>query len=173
MITLSEGLSESTFVAEHQTTSQTRIYRVEGISSPEVGGQASGTPGICRAGSCTSMLRIIPVARKPGKMPPFHDHLRGQGHDLRPTFLQADAGGTFVAVPHAPQAVATRPRRTLPQETHACPAKPQALPRAQTICGAHSQAALCGLRAEGHASQATPSGATRTGHLAQPTPTSG
>jgi hypothetical protein len=59
------------------------------------------------------MLRIIPVARKPGKMPPFHDHMRGQGHDLRPTFLQADAGGTFVAVPHAPQAVATRPPRLL------------------------------------------------------------
>jgi hypothetical protein len=82
-----------------------------------------------RIGSCTSTLRIIPMAHKPGKMPPFHDHVRGQRHDLRRTFLHAAFDGRGVVVPHTLLGVAIRSCCLWPEASYACHATAQALPR--------------------------------------------
>lgn len=113
------------------------------------------------------------MARKPGKMPPFHDHVRGQRHDLRRTFLHAALDGRGVVVFPTPLGVAPRPRRLLPGAIYAYHATAQRLSRPPTIRGSDDQAALCRLRTEGFTPQAVPSGTTRTDACTQPTPASG
>src|SRR6267142_2336422 len=91
---------------------------------------------------CTSTLRIIPMAYKPGQMPPFHDQVRGQCHDLRRTFVHAALDGRGVVVPHTLLGVAIRSCCRWPEASYACHATAQALPRAPTIRGSDDQAAL-------------------------------
>src|SRR6266536_2000681 len=62
--------------------------------------------------SCTSIVWVIPVARKRGIMPPFHHRVRGRRGALKPIFLPTAAGGTAVAVPDAAWYVASRARPT-------------------------------------------------------------
>src|SRR5262249_47466710 len=95
--------------------------------------------------SCTSTLRILPMAYKPGKMPPFHEHVRGQRHDLSRTFLYAARDRRGGVGPPTLLGVARRSRCLWPEASYACHATAQALPRAPTICRADDQAAWCRL----------------------------
>ena len=58
------------------------------------------------ARSCTPRVRIIPLARESGTIPPFHYRARGLGHDSTPVFLPAGGLGTPVAVCHAARCLA-------------------------------------------------------------------
>lgn len=71
-------------------------------------------------GSCTSTLRIIPMAHELGKMPPFHDHVRGQRHDLRRTFLHAALDRRGVVVLHTLLGVAICSYCLWPEASDAC-----------------------------------------------------
>jgi hypothetical protein len=51
--------------------------------------------------SCTSSLRIIRSAQKPGKIPSFHDHGRGCYHGITRIFLPTGVDRTRLGVPHA------------------------------------------------------------------------
>src|SRR5262249_50254774 len=66
------------------------------------------------AGSCTSILRVIRVALKAGRMPPLH-HLWGAPYyAIRPAFLQAAPGGVPVAVLHPACGMAIRASHHVP-----------------------------------------------------------
>src|SRR5215831_5347925 len=76
-----------------------------------------GTRGYAAAGSCTPILRTIPLAQKPGKMPPSHIILsRGQGHDLAFVLLPTRLIRSRVALRHVArhvvQAGSAHPTRT-------------------------------------------------------------
>src|SRR6266498_5877904 len=59
---------------------------------------ARSISGVPRAGSCTCILRIIPLARESGKILSFHHRARGVSHDSTPFFLPAGALWPPVAV---------------------------------------------------------------------------
>src|SRR5437667_12615561 len=93
-----------------------------------------------RIGSCTSIVRVIPVARKRGIMPPFHHRVRGQRDDLRPIFLPTAAGGTAVAVPDASRYVAIRACHAWLDPPPTSVATAQALQRPAAVSWPHPQA---------------------------------
>src|SRR6266446_676378 len=105
----------------------------------------SATDSQANPWSCTSSLRVIPVARKRGIMPPFHHRVRGQRDDLRPIFLPTAAGGTAVAVPDASWYVAIRARHAWLDPTPTAAATAQALQRPAAVSWPHPQAPLCRL----------------------------
>jgi hypothetical protein len=73
-------------------------------------------------GSCIDMLRIIPVARKPGKMALFHHQVRGSCHDTTPGLLSTGDAGPALVVRDAPLPLAQpRPRGS----SHASRTDPQ------------------------------------------------
>jgi hypothetical protein len=52
--------------------------------------------------SCIGILRIIPLAYKPGKMVPYHHHVRGSCHDTTPGLLSTGDSGPALVVRDAP-----------------------------------------------------------------------
>jgi hypothetical protein len=62
------------------------------------GPRAAGPCQWLTGGSCTSSLRIIRSAQKPGKMPSFHCHVRGRYHDAARIFLPVGVDRTRVAL---------------------------------------------------------------------------
>src|SRR5262245_22846022 len=51
--------------------------------------------GSC-CGSCTRPLRIIPLVLKPGKMPSYHNDLRGYCHGVTPVLLPTRSVGAYM-----------------------------------------------------------------------------
>jgi hypothetical protein len=47
------GIVNVTLAAQKSLLQVGGIYHVQGVSSPEVGGKASSTPGICRSGGAS------------------------------------------------------------------------------------------------------------------------
>ena len=91
-----------------------------------------------RTGSCTSSLRVNPVARTSSKMPLWTISLRGQCYGILPCVLPADALGTVVAVPHAACCMAKRSACPEAANNSAHHATAQALQRAQTLYRSHA-----------------------------------
>src|SRR2546427_13110818 len=92
--------------------------------------------------SCTSPLRIIPSAQKPGTMPHLTILWRGQGHGLASFLLPTRFVGDHMALRHvACHWVQARPARP----TRAGQAQAQAFYRAQSIRGPDAQASLCAV----------------------------
>jgi len=91
--------------------------------------------------SCTRPLRIIPLVQKPGKMPLYHNDLRGHCHGVTPFLLPTRSVGAHMALHHVASQLARAKRAP------ANPASPahqaQAFPRAQSVRGPDAQAALC------------------------------
>src|SRR4030095_9430866 len=50
--------------------------------------------------SCTRPLRIIPLVLKPGKMPSYHNDLRGHCHGIPPFLLPPRSVGAHMALHH-------------------------------------------------------------------------
>src|SRR5215470_11771185 len=93
--------------------------------------------------SYTAILRIIPMARKPGKIVPLHHHLRGLCDDSALRLRSAGAPGPALVV-HQATASLVEPIRWRSQDTNPVQqAQAQALPRAQALCGPDAQASLC------------------------------
>src|SRR5262249_5041369 len=86
--------------------------------------------------SCTSSLRVIPVARKSGTMLPSTISVRGQCYGIPLYILPAGAVGTVVVVHYAACHVAQRSTGASAETTPARRATAPALHRAQTLCGA-------------------------------------
>ena len=92
--------------------------------------------------SCTSPLRIIPLAQKPGKMPPSQPVLEGQGHGTASFFLSTRLMRSRVALRHvARHVVQAKPAHP----TRASEAQAQPLHRAQSVCGPDAKASLCAV----------------------------
>src|SRR5262244_1444373 len=72
--------------------------------------------------------------RKSGKIAPFHSHVRGLHHGIRPNFLQPSPGLSSLAVLHAPCAVARHTSGNAPNATHTDPTTAQASQSPYTLC---------------------------------------
>src|SRR5262249_59078865 len=84
------------------------------------------------ARSCTSPLRIIPSAQKPGTMPHLTTLWRGQGHGLASFLLPTRSVSDRMALRHvASPGVQAKPARP----TRAGQAQTQAFYRAQSVRG--------------------------------------
>src|SRR5262245_45790076 len=91
-------------------------------------------------GSCTPLLRIIPLAQKPGKMPLLITLWRGLCHGLASFLLPTRSVGDHMALRHvASHWVHARPARP----TRAGQTQAQAFYRAQSVRGPDPQASLC------------------------------
>jgi hypothetical protein len=106
------------------------------------------------ARSCTPRVRIIPLARESGTIPPFHYRARGLGHDSTPVFLPAGGLGTPVAVCHAARCLAQPRCSGTGKARPAHQAATSTLQGAQAVCGSHPQAPLCPVRARSSAPRA-------------------
>src|SRR5215831_6826588 len=90
--------------------------------------------------SCTPLLRIIPLAQKPGTMPLLTTLWRGSCHGLASFLLPTCSVGDPMALRHvASPWVHAKPARL----TCADQAQAQAFDRAQSVRGPDPQASLC------------------------------
>src|SRR5215470_2500553 len=107
------------------------------------GGTATFLLRFVRCWSCTAILRITPMARKPGRIVLLHGYLRGLCDDSAPRLRSAGAPGPALVVHHATASL-VEPIRWRSQATNpGHQAQAQVLPRAQTLCGPDAQASLC------------------------------
>src|SRR5215831_15043142 len=91
-------------------------------------------------GSCTPLLRIIPLAQKPSTMPLLITLWRGLCHGLASFLLPTRSVGGHMALRHvASHWVQARPARP----TRAGQAQAQAFDRAHSVRGPDPQASLC------------------------------
>src|SRR5215471_9955653 len=60
--------------------------------------------------SCTRPLRIIPLVLKPGKMPSYHNDLRGHCHGVTPFLLPTRSVGAHMALHHVASPLARAKR---------------------------------------------------------------
>src|SRR6266705_3692105 len=85
------------------------------------------------------------VARKSGKIPPFHDRVRGFCHGITPLFLPAHGPGAPLALRHAALCLAKRVYRRGLEAIQTSAAAVQAFQRPQAVSWPHPQALLCRL----------------------------
>src|SRR2546428_190922 len=60
--------------------------------------------------SCTRPLRIIPLVLKPGKMPSYHNDLRGHCHGVTPFLLPTRSVGAHMPLHHVASQLARAKR---------------------------------------------------------------
>src|SRR5205814_6315724 len=121
-------------------------------------------------GSCTSPLRIIPSAQKPGTMPHLTTLWRGQCHGLASFLLPTRFVGDPLALRHvACHWVQARPARP----TRAGQAQAQAFSRAQSIRGPDAQASLCVVSTSNRGDPSTASYPARSPAAHEPPPPDG
>src|SRR5713101_922238 len=101
----------------------------------------------CSAGSCTSILRVIPSPANQVQSPHFTTCVRGLCHGIAPLFLPADVPGTPLALRHAALCLAKRVYRRGSEAIQASAASAQALPRPEAVSWPHPQAPVCRLSA--------------------------
>src|SRR6266849_5483536 len=87
--------------------------------------------------SCTSSLRVIPSAQKPGKIPSYNDEMRAFCHGIASFFLPTRLTRSTLVVHHAPLHLAKRSGHTTSGPIPASLTTPKALPRAKTLCRSH------------------------------------
>ena len=77
-------------------------------------------------GSCTRPLRIIPLVLKPGKMPAYHNDLRGHCHGVTPVLLPTRSVGAPMALHHVAAQLARAKRAPVNPASPAHQAQAQA-----------------------------------------------
>src|SRR5437763_11051893 len=121
-------------------------------------------------GSCTSPLRIIPSAQKPGTMPHLTTLWRGQCHGLASFLLPTRFVGDPLALRHvACHWVQARPARP----TRAGQAQAQACSRARSIRGPDAPACLCVVSTSNRGDPSTASYPARSPAAHEPPPPDG
>src|ERR1700758_3379866 len=96
------------------------------------------------AGSCTSILRVIPSPAHQVQYPHFTTCVRGLCRGITPLCLPADVPGTPLALRHAACCLANRVYRR-GSEAIQVSAVAQALQRPEAVSWPHPQAPLCRL----------------------------
>src|SRR6266446_2153484 len=109
---------------------------------PHRGGSISLRPFV---GSCTSILRLIPISIQPSKIASLLSVGEGRCHGIRPRILSVRADRTRVALCHAPLCLAQRMWGRSAQNCRAAQDNSHTLPSAKTLCWSYPQALLRGV----------------------------